>query len=308
MACPSVSIILPTFEREGLLCRALADLLELDYPAREIIVVDQTPRHRPETRDYLEAIASRIRYVRQAEPSVVMAANRGIALATGEIALFLDDDIRIPGPDFIGAHARNYDDPTLGGVAGRVLDAANPAAGTFDPRSSDPVWGFFHTGWSHATRCEVTTAPGANMSFRRDLVLRLGGFDERFVVNAFRWENDFCVRVRQAGYRVIYDPEPTVHHFYGSPGGAGNRHLMGREPDSHRWYRFFFHNHLYFALKHMPPRALPRFLWRLYRAHVLNRPYAQEGPGFLLARHRAWLAGLASAWVTYQRARREPPC
>ncbi len=83
--------------------------------------------------------------------------------------------------------------------------------------------------------------------------------------------------------------------------------LMGREPDSHRWYRFFFHNHFYFALKHMPRRALPRLLWRLYRGHVLNRPYAREGVRFLLARHRAWAAGLAGARATYRDARREAP-
>ena len=307
MGSRTVSIVLPTFEREELLCATLEDLLELDYPATEIIVVDQTPRHRPETQAYLDAILPRIRYVRQTEPSVVMAANRGTALARGEIALFVDDDIRVPAPELVAAHVRNYDDPTVGGVAGRVLDAASPRSGTYDPRSADPVWGFFHTGWDHDVRCEVQTAPGANMSFRRELILRLGGFDEGFVGNAFRWENDFCVRVRDAGYRVVYDPEPTVLHHYGSPGGAGNRYLMGREPASHPWYRAFFQNQLYFALKHTPRRALPRLLWRLYRGHVMNRPYARQGAGFLLARHRAWAAGLAAGWRTYRGARRGGP-
>jgi len=64
---------------------------------------------------------------------------------------------------------------------------------------------------------------------------------------------------------------------------------------------------LYFALKHTPRRALPRLLWRLYRGHVMNRPYARQGAGFLLARHRAWAAGLAAGWRTYRGARRGGP-
>lgn len=305
MSRPKVSIVLPTYGRDELLCQALRDLLRLDYPDYEIIVVDQTPCHSPETQGYLNEIQDRIRYVRQEQPSVVAAANRGVQLARGEIALFLDDDARIPDPEFITRHVTSYADPTVGGVAGRVLDARDPREGTFDPRSAEPVWGFFYTGWEHRTPCEVTTAPGANMSFRRELILRLGGFDERFLGNAFRWENDFCLRLRKAGHRVVYDANPTVHHFYRSPGGHDNRHLHGHDLASHAWYRFFFHNQTYFALKHMPRVCIPRLLWRLYRGHVLNRPYALDGAKFLLVRHRAFVAGLVLGWATYRHWRLE---
>lgn len=301
-----VSVVVPTYRREALLRQTLTDLLRLARPADEIIVVDQTPVHAPETAAYLERIRSRIVYLRQTGPSVVAAANRGLAAARGEVVVFVDDDIRIPHPDFLAAHLANYDDLSVGGVAGRVLDAADPRPGPFDPRAADPVWGFFHTRWDHDERAEVTTAPGANMSFRRKLLLALGGFDERFEGNAFRWENDVCLRVRAAGYRVVYDPRPTVLHFYGSPGGHENRHLLGRTPESHAWYRAFFQNHLYVTLKHQPRRVLPRLLWRLYRGHVLNRPYAREGLAFLWARHRAFTSGVVrglAAWVAWRRER-----
>jgi GT2 family glycosyltransferase len=301
----TVSVVVPTYRREALLCQALEDLLGLARPDDEIIVVDQTPRHAPETAAYLARIRSRIVYLRQAQPSVVAAANRGLATARGEVVVFVDDDVRIPDRDFLAAHVANYDDPSVGGVAGRVLDAADPRPGPFDPRAMDPVWGFFSTRWDHDQRVEVTTAPGANMSFRRKLVLALGGFDERFVGNAFRWENDFCLRLRAAGYRVLFDPRPTVLHAYGSPGGNENRHLFGRAPESHAWYRAFFQNHLYVTLKHGPRRVLPRLLWRLWRGHVLNRPYAREGVGFLWARHRAFVEGLVGGLAAYRAWRRE---
>jgi GT2 family glycosyltransferase len=299
-----VSVVIPTYRRERLLCQTLGDVLAVAGPDDEVIVVDQTERHEPETETYLDAVRERLVYLRRQPPGVVAALNRGVAAARGEVVLLLDDDLRVADRDLLASHLDNYRDPSVGGVAGRVLDAECPREGAFDPRSADPVWGFFHSGWSHRRRCEVSTAPGANVSFRRDVLLAVGGVDERFAGHAFRWENDLCLRVRAAGYRVVYDPRPTVHHFYGSPGGAENRHLHGRGAGSHRWYRDFFHNHLYVSLTHMPRASLPPLLWRLYRGHVLNGPYAREGAAFLARRHQAFARGLLDGWRSYRRARR----
>lgn len=303
-AAPSVSVVIPTYRREELLCAALEDVLALEYPDLEVIVVDQTPAHSEATLAFLASVAGRVRLLRQRVPHVVTALNAGVAAARGDVVLFLDDDVRIPDRSLVGRHVRNYADPTIGGVAGRVLDAATRAEGVYDPRSADPVYGFFNTGWNHRTRALVYTAAGANMSFRRDVVGRLHGFDERFVGNAFRFENDFVLRLRRAGYAVIFDPEAEVLHFYGSLGGTENRHLLGRAPGSHAWYAAFFHNHVYCDLKHAPRRHLPRLLWRLYRSHVLNRPFLAEGPGFALRRHAAFARGVAAALRTYRRASR----
>jgi GT2 family glycosyltransferase len=297
------SIVVPTYRREGRLCQTLADVLAFAGTDDEVIVVDQSERHTPETEAYLGGVRDRVVYLRHHPPSVVAAANRGVAAARGEVVLFLDDDLRIHDRELIAEHLDNYADRTIGGVAGRVLDAESPREGEFDPRSVDPVWGFFHSGWTHATRCEVTTAPGANVSFRRSVLLAVGGVDERFAGNAFRWENDLCLRVRAAGHRVVYDPRPTVHHFYGTPGGNENRHLHGRQPGSHAWYRDFFHNHVYVSLTHMPRASLAPLLWRLYRGHVMNGPCAREGLAFLARRHRALLQGAIQGWRSYRRAR-----
>jgi GT2 family glycosyltransferase len=301
-----VSVVIPTYRRERLLCQTLRDVLDLAWSDYEVIVVDQTERHEPDTERYLADVGEGIVHLRHGPPSVVAAANRGLAVARGEFVVFLDDDVRVSDRDLIAHHLDNYQDEGVGGVAGRVLDAECPREGAFDPRSADPVWGFFHSGWSHRQRCEVTTAPGANMSFRRDVLVAVGGVDERFAGNAFRWENDLCLRVRAAGRRVVYDPRPTVHHFYRSAGGSENRHLHGTGAGSHRWYRDFFHNHVYVALTHMPPSSLLPLLWRLYRGHVMNRPYAREGLGFLARRHRALLEGVVGGWRSHRGARRAP--
>lgn len=302
---PPVSVVIPTYGREDLLCTALKDVLALSYPDLEVIVVDQTPEHTPATRMFLDAVAGRVRLLRQPEPHLVRAMNAGVAAAHGELVLFLDDDVRIPDPELVARHARNYGDPSIGGVAGRILDAATRAEGRYDPRSAEPVFGFFNTGWNHRTRAVVYTAAGANMSFRRELLVRLGGFDPRFAGNAFRFENDFVRRLARAGRAVVFDPEAEVLHFYGSPGGAGNRHLRGRDPRSHAWYAAFFHNHVYCDLKHTPRRHLPGLWWRLYRSHVLNGPYLSEGPGFVARRHAAFVRGAAAGVRSWRALRRE---
>ena len=300
---PRVSVILPTYGREALLRRTLADVLQLKWAELEVVVVDQTPTHEPATTQLLEAARDRIRHLRHAPPGVVGALNRGLREARGDIALLLDDDIVIEDAGLVAGHVANYADASIGAVAGRVLDAADPREGDYDARSADPVWGFFRSRWDHPVRCDVTTAPGANMSVRRDVLLRLGGLDERIRGNAFRWENDACLTLRAAGLRTVYDPGPTVLHHYGSAGGNDNRHLLGREPASHAWYRDFFHNHVYVTLKHLPAATLPTLLWRLYRAHVLNRPYVGQGAAFLGQRHRAFVAGVLAGRRSDRRRR-----
>ena len=287
-----VSVVIPTYRREERLCDCLEDALQQERPLCDIIVVDQSPDHRPETIRFLRQVASRIRLIRLARPSVTAACNAGARLATGDLLLFLDDDIRIPDRQLFSRHAGCYEDASVGIVAGRVRDARGGAEQAFDPRSSDRVWGWYYTTWDHAKRADVVTAPGANMSCRRALHARLGGFDERFTGNAVRFENDFCLRALQTGCRVIFEPSAEVVHHYDSEGGHDNRHLYGRTDESHAWYASYFQNMLYMTVKHMPVHTWPLVCWKLWRQHVCNRPFMGQGLRFLYERHRTFIRGL----------------
>ena len=57
------------------------------------------------------------------------------------------------------------------------------------------------------------------------------------------------------------------------------------------------------TLKHLPRAVVPPLLWRLYRAHVLNRPFLRQGMGFVLRRHRAFVAGVVAARASDRRRR-----
>lgn len=287
-----ISVIIPTFKREELLCQCLLDVMQQTYSEFETIVVDQTVQHKPETEAFLKSLRGQIRYIRLDRPSVTAACNEGARVASGSILMFLDDDVRISDPEFLHKHAACYGDVSVGVVAGRVEDPRQPKGVPYDPRSLDPVWGWYHAGWDHHTHTEAVTAPGANMSCRKNLFIQLGGFDECFTGNAVRFENDFCLRMRSIGYRVIFKPDAKVVHRYDSEGGQNNRHLYGTSEESHAWYASYFQNMAYMTVKHMPMQTWSLVCWRLWRQHVCNRLFLCQGWRFVYHRHRMFLKGL----------------
>jgi GT2 family glycosyltransferase len=294
----AISVIIPTYRREAPLRRCLADLLVQHHPAFEVLVVDQSPDHEPETWAVLRALPPHARHVRLPRPSVTAAVNVGVRMATSPLLLFLDDDIEIHEPELLARHARHYGDPSIAGVVGRIVNAERH--GDLPRPAAAGALGFLDINFDHPHAMDVPTAAGANMSFRREVVERLGGFDEQYTANAFRWETDFSVRVTRAGYRIRYDPEARVIHHYGTPGGCDNENLLGRTAASHAWYVPFFRNNVYFALKLLAGADRARFLGRLYREHVVNRAFLAAGPAFLARRHAALARGAAEGWRAWR--------
>jgi GT2 family glycosyltransferase len=299
----TLSVIIPTYRREEPLRRCLADVLAQRHPAFEVLIVDQSPDHEPATWAVLRGLPPHARHVRLEQPSVTAAVNVGARMATAPLLLFLDDDIEIDDRDLLARHARHYAEPSIAGVVGRIVNAER-RADLPQPAVAGSL-GFLAMNFDHPHAMDVPTAAGANMSFRRELVGRLGGFDERYTANAFRWETDFSLRVIRAGYRIRYDPEARVLHHYGTPGGCDNGHLLARTESSHAWYEPFFRNNTYFALKLLGGGDRVRFLWRLYREHVLNRTFVAAGPAFLARRHAALVRGAVAGWRAWRRARAE---
>jgi GT2 family glycosyltransferase len=89
-AAPRVSVIIPTYNRADLVCRAIDSALAQTHPDIEIIVVDDGSTDATPGR--LAAYGARIRVLRQPNAGVCAARNNGIALAGGEFIAFLDSD------------------------------------------------------------------------------------------------------------------------------------------------------------------------------------------------------------------------
>lgn len=100
---PTISVIIPNYNNAATLARAIDSVLAQDYPAHEIIVIDDG------STDDSAAVAGtfgeRIRFVRQPNGGVSNARNNGVRMAGGDWIAFLDaDDIYLPGR--LSAHAR----------------------------------------------------------------------------------------------------------------------------------------------------------------------------------------------------------
>jgi glycosyltransferase involved in cell wall biosynthesis len=115
---PRISVLVPTYQREDLLCRALADILAQRHPSFETIVLDQTPQHRPETRAFLAEVGPRIRHVPLERPGLMAALNAGLRLARGAIVWLTDDDVRIEDATLLERHEAVHADARVGAVAG----------------------------------------------------------------------------------------------------------------------------------------------------------------------------------------------
>src|SRR5260370_1119545 len=87
-----VAVVIPTYQRERVLIDTVRLVLAQDPPPDEVLVIDQTPKHEPDTLDFLrtQSRAGVIRWIRQQPPNLPAARNRGLRDATSDIVLFLD--------------------------------------------------------------------------------------------------------------------------------------------------------------------------------------------------------------------------
>jgi len=279
-----VSIIIPTYNREEILPQTVDLMLQNNYPESELIVIHQKPNFSMEFKEFLKRTENRIRYFTVDWTSVPKACNFGIGNARGEIVLMLDDDI-IPDPELVSAHLRNYDDPKIGGVAGRI-ESPHPVK---FPEHVGRIGGLGpkHETFVSSKRQFVETGRGANMSFRRELFQKLGGFDTGYIKNAHRFESDFCFRLRKLGYLIVYDPEARVEHLEFKSGGI--RSWVGGVTNSPSFYR----NEMLFYFKNKPNGWLGRYLWLNYIQRVPSRDIKN-----FIVRHFAFLLGVIwGSWV-----------
>jgi GT2 family glycosyltransferase len=290
---PTVSVILATYRRPEAVARVLQDLARQVEVNAEIIVLDQNQPLLP-VEMFAEIRESRhkLRVVPQ-PPGVVAARNAGAHIATGDVLVLIDDDVRIEDAQFLAHHARNYLDETVAGVCGQELLPPNfstrEKASVFSQAFEEAV--FFQR--ESTERREVFHLATCNCSIRRSAWDRIGGLDEGYRGNSYGDDYDLALRMRAAGLKVVFDPSASVRHLQLPLGGLrlGDPRNAWSEADKYvSLFRFYF--------RHVPAR------WRRWYWHkcVLRK-------SLLLRRNlvRPWRWpvigwGLASAYFKARRA------
>ncbi len=210
-SAPFFSIVVATRNRGDTIVATLDSLFADDYPAYEIIVVDQSTDDR--TADAVRPLLNddRLRYFRLASSGVSRARNFGIAHARGEWIAILDDDCVVPAGWLHRLAAASTVEPALGVVFGNVLPGVYDAEAGFIPayvRESD----YLARSVQEKTRVEGIAAC---MAVRRAAWRSLNGFDEELGVGASMKsgaETDFTIRALLADYTVYETPEWALTH------------------------------------------------------------------------------------------------
>ena len=215
MADPRLSVVICTHDRPRDLARCLTAVSALVEPV-EVVVVDSASS--APCADLVASFDPRFRYLREDEPGLSRARNRGLTAARGEIVAFLDDDAA-PRPEWVGELLAPFDrDPAVGCVGGACLPLFEGA-----PR---PRWlsdrllqfaGITHFGsTSREARSSAEWPFGANIAFRKAALPSEQPFSPVLGRNGTTLlsgeESDLVERVRDAGWKIWLAPEAVVEH------------------------------------------------------------------------------------------------
>jgi GT2 family glycosyltransferase len=240
------SVVIPTMRREAILEATLESLQHCDPKPAEVIVIDADAEgsSEPVVTAFDQQVAPAVRYL-QSQPSLTRQRNIGIDDASGDVLVFLDDDVSIT-PDLFALLERAYEDAATVGVTGRVIEPQSKRRLGPDSalRRLLPGGGregtFTRYGYPRYLRDldsprDVEFMQGCFMSARREAAEAVR-FDEHMGGYALAEDEDFSYRLSQLG-RIRYLPEIIVRHRKLGFGSADERRF-GRLVVVNRAYLF----------------------------------------------------------------------
>ena len=220
-----VSVVILTWNSERQVEACLASLEQgLRAFAIEVIVVDNGSQDR--TREVIRRVRPATRLVCNAENrGVAPARNQGIRLARGKYVVLLDDDTTVQ-PGALDCLVRYMEERPETGLCGPKLTATDGTlqlscrqfptlidklARRLPPRLVRPLTRAVEMAdWDHQTVRAVDYVIGACQLIRRRALQEVGLLDERIFYGPE--DVDLCLRLRQAGWQVIYHPDAVVAH------------------------------------------------------------------------------------------------
>ncbi|MDA3666785.1 glycosyltransferase family 2 protein [Burkholderia cenocepacia] len=221
---PKVTIIIPTRDGGPLLKKCIFSVFDgTVYENLEVVVVDNQSKDQ-ETVDFLKSLSLRenITVLKYDFPFNYSSINNFAERhASGDVLCFLNDDVEAVEPDWLKEMVSHALRPDIGAVGAKLLYAdgfvqhAGVVMGIGGFAShAHRLYPSAHPGYAGRAALvqNFSAVTGACLVMRREVFREVGGFDEENLPVAFN-DVDLCLRVREAGYRVVWTPYAVLHHF-----------------------------------------------------------------------------------------------
>jgi GT2 family glycosyltransferase len=256
-----ISIVIPTYNRRDNLIKLFDSLKDQTHKDFEVILVDAkmgsqdgTERLKDEFKDFFT-----IRYIRQENEGFTDAVDTGIDNCSGEIFIRTDDDMEVATPDWLKVINETFESScNIGGVTGPVITPVdylkNRDVFFFHEKfrkgnmfwkvigniyfnyflegqpfsiSKDFKCGAFSFGANFPEALEIKDIievdhhESCNMAVRRDLLLKVGGFDRSFTIEYS--DTDIAYKLRKLGFKTVFNPRAVIYHYPSKQGFFSER-------------------------------------------------------------------------------------
>jgi GT2 family glycosyltransferase len=220
---PLVSIIVPTRDKPALIRQCVESLrTKTTYPRYEILVVDNQSTNL-ESLAYLTALAGQetVRVLRYDYPFNYSAINNFAAReARGEVLCLLNNDTKIISEDWLEEMVGHLLQPKVGVVGAKLYfpdGRVQHAGDTVGPGGcANHLHAFIERddpGYCNraAVAQELSAVTAACLVTWKNIYQRMGGLEEKHLPVTFN-DVDYCLRVREAGYRIVWTPHAELYH------------------------------------------------------------------------------------------------
>lgn len=221
---PEVSIIIPVYNKFTYTFNCLKSLENqlTDSITFEVIVVDDNSTD--ETQEYLSCSSTIKLIVNDQNLGFILSCNRGASIAKGEFLCFLNNDTQVlPGwlENLVEVIKQNHQAGAVGSKliyadgrlqeAGGIIwqDATGYNYGRLDS-PNEPEYNYLR---------QVDYCSGASLLVKKELFKKVDGFCEDFIP-AYYEDTDLCFKIRQLGYKVLYQPKSSLIHYEGITSGT----------------------------------------------------------------------------------------
>lgn len=209
-----VSVVIPTYQRCASLQRALRALCWQTLAPEQYEVIVSIDGSEDGTKETVSQFQTPYRLASAWHPNRGRAAacNTGIQMATSPLIILIDDDME-PVPEFLAAHLRAHPDGSCRAVVGAIPIVVD--------NSPSPIAEYLRLGFE--TRMKKMAQPGykmrfndaytGNFSIRRDVLIRVGAFDQAFKIYGHE-DYELSLRLLRAGVELVFSADAIAYQHY----------------------------------------------------------------------------------------------